>query len=118
VGFSLPRSLNPSDTLAAVFFLSDRAEDFPLGRGFSFELGCMLKEFGVPELINCDEKGVVSRALREELLKESLICWERMRVAKSTRFLCSVFSDSVNFFNTALPASTINLTALRIFILM
>ncbi len=34
----LRRTMNPCDTLASVFFLSDRAEDFPLGRGFSADL--------------------------------------------------------------------------------
>jgi hypothetical protein len=114
----LRRSLNPSDTLAAIFFLGDRADDFPVGRGFSHELSVLLREFGLPELINCEDKTVVSRALEEESGKETILCWERMRSAKSTSFMCSVFSSPATFYRAALVASSINLSALRIFILM
>jgi hypothetical protein len=41
-----------------------------------------------------------------------------MRVAKSTSFLCSVFPDPLSFFEAALTASSVSLSALRIFILM
>ncbi len=114
----LYRSMNPSDTLASVFFLVDRADDFPLGQGFSSNLLSLFRDFGVPELINCADKGLMARALDEEHLKESTLCWERMSRAKSTSFLCSVFSSPINFFDAAQVASAINLSALRIFILM
>jgi hypothetical protein len=117
LGF-LRRSLQPSDTLAAVWFLEDRAVDFPSGVGFSSDLLALLGSFGLPELINCDEKTTVSRALQESLEQEVLLTWERMRSAKSTAFLCSVFADAQNFFQAALAASTVNLTGLRLFLLM
>ncbi len=117
LGF-LRRSLGPSDTLASVWFLEDRLVDFPSGIGFSADLYSLLAHFGLPELINCDEKSTVSRAFREAHEKECLLTWERMRVASSTCFLCSVFSDSVNFFEAARAASALNLTTLRIFLLM
>jgi hypothetical protein len=117
LGF-LRRSLCPSDTLAAVWFLEDRLVDFPSGVGFSSDLKVLLDAFGLPELINCDEKSIVSRALQESHEKEVLLAWERMRLAKSTSFLCTVFSDAVNFFQAARAASSVNLTTLRIFLLM
>jgi hypothetical protein len=46
------------------------------------------------------------------------LCWERMCRAKSTKFLCSVFVGPSQFFDAALYASSINLTSLRIFLLM
>jgi hypothetical protein len=117
LGF-LRRSLRPSDTLASVWFLEDRSTDFPSGVGFSSELLELLRVSGLPELINCDEKSVVDRALRESHGVDVLLAWERMKVAKSTSFLCSVFSDSVNFFRAALAASSVNLATLRVFLLM
>jgi hypothetical protein len=62
----LCRSLNPSDTVAAVFFLHDRAVDFPAGRGFSFDLGLLLEQAGLPELINCVVKSDVYRAIDDD----------------------------------------------------
>jgi hypothetical protein len=117
LGF-LRRSLGPSDTLAAVWFLEDRLADFPSGVGFSSELKALLDAFGLPELINCDEKSVVNRALQESHEKDVLLAWERMKVAKSTSFLCSVFADGVGFFQAARAASSVNLATLRIFLLM
>jgi hypothetical protein len=99
-------------------FLGDRADDFPLGRGFSYELSVLLREFGLPELINCEDKVVVSRALDEDFAKEAVLCWERLKSAKSTSFMCSIFSNPFIFYQAALVASSINLSALRIFILM
>jgi hypothetical protein len=117
LGF-LRRSLCLSDMLAAVWFLEDRLADFPSGVGFSSELKALLDAFGFPELINCDEKFVVNRALQESHEKDVLLAWERMKAAKSTSFLCSVFSDGVNFYQAALAASSVNLSTLRIYILM
>jgi hypothetical protein len=82
----LHRSMNPSDTLVSVFFLVDRAEYFPLGRGFSSDLLDLLHSFGVPALINCDDKGLLARALHEEHIKELTLCWDRMSRAKSMSF--------------------------------
>ncbi len=49
---------------------------------------------------------------------DSLVAWERMKLAKSTSFLCSVFSCPLEFFQAALFASSANLVTLRIFLLM
>jgi hypothetical protein len=117
LGF-LRRSLRPSDTLAAVWFLEDRAVDFPSGIGFNSELRALLDSFGLPELINCEEKSTANWALQESLAKDVLLAWERMKVAKSTSFLCSVFSDAGNFYSAAFAASSISLPSLRIFLLM
>ncbi len=117
LGF-LRRSLRPSDTLAAVWFLEDRLVDFPSGVGFSSDLRDLLSYFGLPELVNCDEKSTVNWALREAHETEVLLAWERMRVAKSTSFLCTVFPDPVVFFQAATAASSINLAMLRIFLVM
>jgi hypothetical protein len=117
VGF-LRRMLNPSDTLAAVMFLVDRESDFPQNRGFSAELLSLLSSLGIPELAYACEKGEVALALAHEHEKESLIAWDRMRKAKSTAFLCTVFSCPRDLFQCLLYASSINLTALRIFLLM
>jgi hypothetical protein len=110
--------LAPSDTLAAVLFLEDRAVDYPAGHGFSADLFSLLQVFGVPELINCDVKADVVRTFDVEATKESILCWHRMSRAKSTSFLCSVFSGPSQFFEAALFASSLNITALRIFLLM
>jgi hypothetical protein len=80
--------------------------------------GLECPKFGLPELVYCDERGVVARALEEEHAKDTIMCWERMRHAKYTGFLSSVFSSPSAFFDAALLASSINLAALRIFILM
>jgi hypothetical protein len=117
LGF-LRRSLCPVDTLAAVWFLEDRLVDFPSGVGFSSDLKTLLGVFGFSELINCDEKSVVNRALQESHEKEVLLAWERMKMAKSTSFLCTVFSDAINFFQVALAASSVDLSTLPIFLLM
>jgi hypothetical protein len=117
LGF-LRRSLRPSDTLAAVWFLEDRLVDFPLGVGFSSDLRTLLAHFGLPELINCDEKSMVNRALQESHEKDVLLAWERMRVAKSTSFLCTVFPNPHTFFQAAVAASSVNLATLRIFLVM
>lgn len=117
LGF-LRRTVAPSDTLASVLFLEDRAVDYQVGLGFSADLFSFLKSYGLPELINCVEKPMITRALQDELCKESILCWERMRHAKSTSFLCSVFSNPSELYDAALAASSINLTTLRIFILM
>jgi hypothetical protein len=117
LGF-LRRSLRPSDTLAALWFLEDRAVDFPSGVGFSAELRHLLSGVGLPELIFCDEKSTANRALQESHAKDVMLAWERMRAAKSTSFLCTVFSDADNFYQAALAASSVNLASLRIFLLM
>jgi hypothetical protein len=74
--------------------------------------------FGLPELINCDSKSDVACALDNELAKESILRWDRMSRANSTELLCKVFSDHVLFYEAALFASTINSSALRIFLIM
>jgi hypothetical protein len=117
LGF-LWRTLAPSDTLAAVLFLADRAVDFPAGHGFSADLHKLLSVYGLPELIYCDSKADVARSLDLELEKDSILCWERMSKAKSTSFLCSVFSGPRHFFEAALFVSSTSLSALRIFLLM
>jgi hypothetical protein len=117
LGF-LRRTLAPSDTLASVFFLKDRLFDFPADRGFSSDLLLLLASAGLPELINCDHKSTSDRALNELAEMEALLAWDRMRVAKSTSFLCSVFSCPMEFFQAAQVASSINLSSLRIFLLM
>ncbi len=117
LGF-LRRSLLPSDTLASVFFLEDRAVDFPAGHGFSADLLSLLRVFGLPELVNCDSKADVCRVFEEELSKESVLCWERLRGAKSTEFMCKVFGDPILFYEAALFASALSPTALRVFLLM
>jgi hypothetical protein len=114
----LNRTLAPSDTLAAILFVEDRAVDFPEGHGFSADFLALLKVFGLPELVYCDLKADVARTLELEATKESILCWECMSRAKSTGFLCSVFGSPSQFFEAALWASTINLSALRIFLLM
>ncbi len=117
LGF-LRRTLTPSDTLASVLFLEDWVVDFPAGFGFSNNLLSLLMVYGLPELAYCDSKSDVARALELVSTKESILSWERMSTAKSTKFLCSVFVGPSQFFDAALFASSINLTALRIFLLM
>ncbi len=117
LGF-LRRSTSPSDTLAAVWFLEDRASSYPAGFGFSAGLLTWLSSFGLLELINCDAKADVLRTLAGDVEKDFVLCWERMKVAKSTKFLSSVFSGPSNFFQAVVFASTINIAALRIFLLM
>jgi hypothetical protein len=114
----LRRMLAPSDTLAAVAFLEDRLVDFPRGQGFSAELLSLLSSLGIPNLVYACEKGEVAAVLRHELEKEGLLAWERMRTAKSTSFLCTVFSCPRELFRCLLFVSSINLSALRIFLLM
>jgi hypothetical protein len=117
LGF-LRRSLSPSDTLASIFFLADRAEDFPNHVGFSADLLVYLRRLGLPELINCDDKCVVSRALAEAQDQELILAWERMRSAKSTAFLCSIFSGPAELHRALVSASAVNHSMLRIFVLM
>ncbi len=117
VGF-LRRMLGPSDTLAAVLFLEDRVVDFPRKLGFSAELLTLLTSLGIPDLVYACEKGDVARVLGHESEKEGLLAWERMRVATSTAFLCTVFSSPKELFHCLLAVSSINLNALRIFLLM
>jgi hypothetical protein len=117
LGF-LRRTLNPSETYAAIFFLLDRAEDFPKGVGFSSDLLAFLGHLGLPELIYADDKATVHRALAVAQEQELILAWERMRTAKSTAFLCTVFSSPAVLFEALLAASAINLSTLRVFILM
>ncbi len=91
--------------------------DYPAGIGFSSDLISLLSAFGLPELINYDDKVTISRALEQELVKDAILSWERMKMAKSTWFLCSVFSSPSNFYEAALFASSINCSALSIFLL-
>jgi hypothetical protein len=65
--------------------------------GFSHDLYLLLSEFGMPELINCEDKTVVARAIADDHAKEEILRWERMKKAKSTGFLCSVFLALANF---------------------
>ncbi len=117
LGF-LRRMTGPSDTLASVFFLRDRTDDFPRGLGFSSDLLSFLATLGLPELAFCNDKNDTSRALEEELEKAQLLAWERMRTAKSTSFLCSVFSCPQELYKSLLFASSLNKATLRIFMLM
>ncbi len=117
LGF-LRRMTGPSDTLASVFFLVDRIDDFPRGFGFSSDLLSFLATLGLPELAYCSDKSDISRALGEELEKSQLLAWERMRAAKSTSFLCSVFSCPQELYKSLLFASSLNKATLRIFLLM
>jgi hypothetical protein len=117
LGF-LRRSLSPTDTLAAIFFLEDRGSEFPAGKGFSADLQAMLTVVGLPELVFCEDKTTAHRALDELAEMDALVAWERMRAAKSTSFLCSVFSCPHEFFLAALAASRVNVASLRIFLLM
>jgi hypothetical protein len=114
----LRRMSEPTDTLAAAFFLADRTEDFPRGFGFSSDLLAFLADLGVPELAFCCDKADVARSLAVELEKAQLLAWERMRAMKSTAFLCTVFSCPKELFSCLLVASSINKAAIRIFLLM
>ncbi len=117
LGF-LRRTLRPSDTLVSPFFLLDRLDDFPNGVGFSADLLSFLRPLGLQDLVNCDDKGVISRALAEAQEQELILAWERMRVAKSTSFLCTVFSSPGELHKALVAASTVSLAMVRIFVLM
>ncbi len=117
LGF-LRRMAGPSDTLASAVFLVDRVDDFPRGFGFSLDLLAFLTSVGVPELTYCCDKGDIARTLAVELEKSQLLAWERMRAAKSTSFLCTVFSCPKELYNCLMVASSLNKAAIRIFLLM
>jgi hypothetical protein len=89
----LRRMANPCNTLAPVFFMEDRGNSFPAGRGFSAELHFQLGKAGLEELIWSTEQDLAGFAFTSKQQQISDSKWVAMTGAKSTRFLAIVFGE-------------------------